>query len=68
MAAYHAQNVADAQPSARPIKPVKTFTSQNYDDVRDRMEEVGNSAKGLDDIKFLLGDYTTKEEINAHQL
>lgn len=34
-------------------------------DVRDRMEEVGNSAKGLDDGKFLLGDYTTKEEINA---
>ena len=34
-------------------------------DVRDRMEEVGSSAKGLDDGKFLLGDYITKEEINA---
>jgi ferredoxin len=34
-------------------------------DVRDRMEEVGNSPKGLDDGKFLLGDYITKEEINA---
>lgn len=38
-------------------------------DVRDRMEEVGNNldkgAKGLDDGKFLLGDYITKEEINA---
>jgi ferredoxin len=34
-------------------------------DVRDRMEEVGSSAKGLEDGKFLLGDYTTKEEINA---
>ena len=34
-------------------------------DVRDRMEEVGSSAKGLEDGKFLLGDYITKEEINA---
>jgi heterodisulfide reductase subunit C len=38
-------------------------------DTRDRMEEVGNSlAKGgvgLNDGKFLLGDYITKEEINA---
>jgi ferredoxin len=34
-------------------------------DVRDRMEEVGSSPKGLDDGKFLLGDYITKEEINA---
>jgi ferredoxin len=38
-------------------------------DTRDRMEEVGrnldNGAKGLDDGKFLLGDYITKEEINA---
>lgn len=34
-------------------------------DVRDRMEEVGNSSKGIDDGKFLLGDYITKEEINA---
>ncbi len=38
-------------------------------DVRDRMEEVGNNldkgAKGLDDGKFLLGDYISKEEINA---
>ncbi len=38
-------------------------------DVRDRMEEVGNNldkgAKGLDDGKSLLGDYITKEEINA---
>ena len=38
-------------------------------DVRDRMEEVGSSiAKGgvgLSDGKFLLGDYITKEEINA---
>jgi len=38
-------------------------------DVRDRMEEVGNNlekgAKGLDDGKSLLGNYITKEEINA---
>ncbi|CAN5396172.1 (Fe-S)-binding protein [soil metagenome] len=38
-------------------------------DVRDRMEDVGNSLEkggpGLNDGKFLLGDYTTKEEINA---
>lgn len=38
-------------------------------DVRDRMEEVGNNldkgAKGLDDGKSLLGDYISKEEINA---
>lgn len=38
-------------------------------DVRDRAEEVGKSiqkgGKGLDDGKTLLGDYTTKEEINA---
>lgn len=38
-------------------------------DVRDRMEEVGNSLEkggpGLDDGKFLLGDYISKEEINA---
>ncbi|HWA33338.1 MAG TPA: (Fe-S)-binding protein [Cyclobacteriaceae bacterium] len=38
-------------------------------DVRDRMEEIGNNldkgAKGLDDGKSLLGNYTTKEEINA---
>jgi len=38
-------------------------------DTRDRMEEVGRSlekgGKGLDDGKFLLGDYITKEEINA---
>ncbi|MFM8913987.1 MAG: 4Fe-4S dicluster domain-containing protein [Flammeovirgaceae bacterium] len=38
-------------------------------DVRDRMEEVGNSLEkggaGLNDGKFLLGDYITKEEINA---
>jgi ferredoxin len=34
-------------------------------DVRDRMEQVGSSPKGLDDGKFLLGDYITKEEINA---
>jgi heterodisulfide reductase subunit C len=38
-------------------------------DVRDRMEEVGNSLEnggpGLGDGKFLLGDYITKEEINA---
>ena len=38
-------------------------------DVRDRSEEIGNSiqtgGKGLEDGKFLLGDYTTKEEINA---
>ena len=38
-------------------------------DVRDRMEEVGNSlaknGKGLDDGKSLLGDYITKEELNA---
>lgn len=33
--------------------------------VRDRSEEVGNSAKGLEDGKTLLGDYITKEEINA---
>lgn len=38
-------------------------------DTRDRMEEVGTSlakgGKGLDDGKSLLGDYITKEEINA---
>jgi ferredoxin len=38
-------------------------------DTRDRMEEIGNNvasgAKGLDDGKSLLGDYITKEEINA---
>lgn len=38
-------------------------------DVRDRMEEVGNSiasgGKGLADGKSLLGEYITKEEINA---
>jgi ferredoxin len=38
-------------------------------DVRDRMEEVGKSiqtgGKGLEDGKSLLGDYITKEEINA---
>lgn len=38
-------------------------------DVRDRMEDVGNSLEkggpGLNDGKTLLGDYITKEEINA---
>ncbi|MCH7414858.1 4Fe-4S dicluster domain-containing protein [Belliella sp. R4-6] len=38
-------------------------------DVRDRAEEVGRSidagGPGLEDGKSLLGDYTTKEEINA---
>lgn len=38
-------------------------------DTRDRMEEVGNSVAtggpGLQDGKSLLGDYITKEEINA---
>jgi ferredoxin len=38
-------------------------------DVRDRMEDVGKSIEkggaGLNDGKSLLGDYTTKEEINA---
>lgn len=38
-------------------------------DVRDRMEDVGTSlatgGPGLNDGKFLLGDYITKEEINA---
>jgi len=38
-------------------------------DTRDRMEEVGNSiakgGAGLNDGKALLGDYITKEEINA---
>jgi ferredoxin len=38
-------------------------------DTRDRMEEVGQSLErkgvGLNDGKFLLGDYITKEEINA---
>jgi len=38
-------------------------------DTRDRMEEVGRSlekgGQGLNDGKFLLGDYITKEEINA---
>lgn len=38
-------------------------------DTRDRMEEIGNNIasgrKGLDDGKSLLGDYITKEEINA---
>jgi len=38
-------------------------------DTRDRMEDVGKSLEkggpGLEDGKFLLGDYITKEEINA---
>ncbi len=38
-------------------------------DTRDRMEEVGNTlakgGKGFEDGKSLLGDYVTKEEINA---
>ena len=38
-------------------------------DTRDRMEDVGKSLEtggaGLNDGKFLLGDYITKEEINA---
>lgn len=38
-------------------------------DTRDRMEEIGNSLEksgpGAEDGKFLLGDYITKEEINA---
>ncbi len=38
-------------------------------DTRDRMEDVGKSIEtggaGLNDGKFLLGDYITKEEINA---
>ncbi len=34
-------------------------------DVRDRMEDVGNAKDGLNDGKSLLGDYITKEEINA---
>ncbi|GHN00159.1 Fe-S oxidoreductase [Cytophagales bacterium WSM2-2] len=38
-------------------------------DTRDRMEDVGKSlekgGQGLNDGKFLLGDYITKEEINA---
>ena len=38
-------------------------------DVRDRAEEVGNNlasrGPGQDDGKFLLGDYITREEINA---
>ena len=36
-------------------------------DVRDRLEEVGNNKNGdgLNDGKSLLGDYTSKEEINA---
>ena len=38
-------------------------------DTRDRVEEVGKSmakgGKGLEDGKSLLGDYITKEEINA---
>jgi ferredoxin len=34
-------------------------------DVRDRMEDVGRSAKGLDDGKTLLDHYITREEINA---
>jgi heterodisulfide reductase subunit C len=38
-------------------------------DTRDRMEDVGRSldagGAGLNDGKFLLGDYITKEEINA---
>ncbi|HNP96646.1 MAG TPA: 4Fe-4S dicluster domain-containing protein [Cyclobacteriaceae bacterium] len=34
-------------------------------DTRDRMEEVGASDKGLQDGKSLLGDYITKEEVNA---
>jgi ferredoxin len=38
-------------------------------DIRDRVEEVGRSLQsggpGLNDGKYLLGNYTTKEEINA---
>lgn len=34
-------------------------------DTRDRLEEVGTSEKGLEDGKSLLGDYISKEEINA---
>jgi Fe-S oxidoreductase len=38
-------------------------------DTRDRMEEIGKSLEtggpGAEDGKFLLGDYITKEEINA---
>lgn len=34
-------------------------------DTRDRMEEAGSKTEGLNDGKFLLGDYITKEEINA---
>ncbi|MCB0487656.1 MAG: 4Fe-4S dicluster domain-containing protein [Cyclobacteriaceae bacterium] len=34
-------------------------------DTRDRMEEVGKGEKGLQDDKSLLGDYITKEEVNA---
>jgi ferredoxin len=38
-------------------------------DTRDRMEEIGHSLEkggpGAEDGKFLLGDYITKEEINA---
>lgn len=34
-------------------------------DTRDRMEDVGYGEKGLQDGKSLLGDYISKEEINA---
>jgi heterodisulfide reductase subunit C len=34
-------------------------------DVRDRLEEVGGRGNGFGDGKTLLGDYITKEEINA---
>jgi ferredoxin len=34
-------------------------------DVRDRMEDVGKNVQGLNDGKSLLGDYISKEEINA---
>ena len=37
-------------------------------DTRDRLESLGNSLKkggNAEDGKFLLGDYVTKEEINA---
>ncbi|MEO9477830.1 MAG: (Fe-S)-binding protein [Cyclobacteriaceae bacterium] len=34
-------------------------------DTRDRLEDVGIGEKGLEDGKALLGDYITREEINA---
>jgi len=34
-------------------------------DVRDRAEEIGNDAGGKENGKSLLGNYTTKEELNA---